>query len=232
MKTKDLLKLISNILNKFLCIITNEICLTNSKFLIIIWVVFFGILFSSTIEAHPGKKAADGCHKENTTGERDCNDSPAQKPKKNIVEKKIIISEIVVIDSCYDGDTCTTTSGEKIRLACIDAPEIRGSRADPDPAKAARDFLNNKLAGKEVSIRRITKDRYDRTVAELAKDWVNIQKLMVSKGYAKIYKKYAKPCPWASNLSVNVYADVESSPIEITFSCPNFILSGANKYCL
>ena len=138
----------------------------------------------------------------------------------------------VTIQSCYDGDTCTTTSGEKIRLACIDTPEIKGPRADPEPAKAARDFLNSNVAGKEVSIRRITKDRYERTVAELAKDGVNIQKLMVSKGYAKIYKKYADPCPWASNFSGDISADVESSPIENSLSCPNFVLAGGKKYCL
>ena len=28
-------------------------------------------------------------------------------------------SEKVVITSCYDGDTCTSSTGEKIRLACI-----------------------------------------------------------------------------------------------------------------
>ena len=37
----------------------------------------------------------------------------------------------VVIASCYDGDTCMTATGEKVRLACIDTPEIRGTRADP-----------------------------------------------------------------------------------------------------
>ena len=45
----------------------------------------------------------------------------------------------VVIASCYDGDTCTTTTGERIRLACIDTPELVGKRAKPMPAKAARD---------------------------------------------------------------------------------------------
>ena len=30
----------------------------------------------------------------------------------------------VTISSCYDGDTCRTTSGERIRLACIDTPEL------------------------------------------------------------------------------------------------------------
>ena len=37
----------------------------------------------------------------------------------------------VIIAKCYDGDTCTTKNGEKIRLACIDAPEITGKNAEP-----------------------------------------------------------------------------------------------------
>ena len=185
----------------------NNFYFENSKFLIVFFFSLLGLSFSPTVEAHPGRRAADGCHKEKATGERHCHDSQTQKPKKKIVEKTIISSEIVVIDNCYDGDTCTTTSGEKIRLACIDTPEISGPRADPEPAKAARDFLNSNVAGKEVSIRRITKDRYERTVAELAKDEVNIQKLMVSKGYAKIYKKYADPCPWASKFSDDISDD-------------------------
>ena len=210
----------------------NNFHLLNLKFPILIFLGFLGLFVNSFAEAHPGKKAADGCHNEKATGERHCHGSPNQKPKKKIVEKKIISSEAVVIDSCYDGDTCTTTSGEKIRLACIDTPEIRGPRANPEPAKAARDFLNSNVAGKEVSIRRITKDRYERTVAELAKDGVNIQKLMVSKGYAKIYKKYADPCPWASNFSGDISDDNEIPPLENSLSCPNFVLAGGKKYCL
>ena len=137
----------------------------------------FGLPLSSTVQAHTGRTAADGCHKDKKSGERHWHDNPpTQKPKKKFVEEKIIISsEAVLIDSCYDGDTCTTTSGEKIRLTCIDASEIKGPRADPEPAKAASDFLNSNVAGKELSIRRITKDSYERTVAELAKDSVNIQ---------------------------------------------------------
>ena len=216
--------------------------LVNSKFLIVFCFAFLGLSFSATVEAHPGRRAADGCHNDKTTGKRHChNDSaPTQKPKKKIVEKKIISSEAVEIDSCYDGDTCTTTSGEKIRLACIDTPEIRGPRANPEPAKAARDFLNSNVAGKEVSIRRVTEDKYGRTVGELVKDGVNIQKLMVSKGYAKIYKKYADPCPWASNFSGDISADfsgdisadVESSPVENTLCFINYLIAEGKKYCL
>ena len=76
-------------------------------------------------------------------------------------------SEKVVITSCYDGDTCTSSTGEKIRLACIDTPELRGKRADPITAKAARDYLSELVVGRKVTIRRITTDRYGRTVAKL-----------------------------------------------------------------
>ena len=108
-----------------------------------------------------------------------------------------------IIKSCYDGDTCTAIDGEKIRLACIDTPELKGKRADPVPAKKARDFLNNLVINEEVSIRRITKDRYGRTVAELFKNNINIQKLIVDQGYGKIFEKYAHQCKWISLKFIN-----------------------------
>ena len=101
-----------------------------------------------------------------------------------------------IIKSCYDGDTCTTIDGERIRLACIDTPEIKGKKADPIPAKEAKDFLNNLLVNKKVYIKRITKDRYGRTVGELFKNGLNIQKMMVEKGHGKIYEKYSHQCKW------------------------------------
>ena len=104
---------------------------------------------------------------------------------------------IVFIEDCYDGDTCTTLKREKIRLACIDTPELKGWNADPIPAKEARDFVNNLVANEKVSIKRITKDKYGRTVGELLKNGVNIQELIVEKGYGKIYKKYAYQCEWS-----------------------------------
>ena len=215
----------------------NNFYFKNSKFLIVFCFTLLGLSFSSIVDAHPGRRAADGCHNDKTTGKRHCHDdsAPTQKPKKKIVEKKIISSEAVVIDSCYDGDTCTTTSGEKIRLACIDAPEITGPRADPEPAKAARDFLNSNVAGKEVSIRRITKDIYERTVAKLAKDSENIQKLMVSKGYAKIYKKYADPCPWASKFKGAISSEIGNLLVKNEgdiLTCPNYLISEDKKYYL
>ena len=103
----------------------------------------------------------------------------------------------VTIQSCYDGDTCTTTEGEKIRLACIDTPELRGKKADLIPAKASRDYLNNLIAGATVNIGRVTEDRYGRTVAELWKGPKNIPEQLVEKGYARIYERYASDCDWS-----------------------------------
>ena len=107
------------------------------------------------------------------------------------------IGEITIKD-CYDGDTCTSSEGEKIRLACIDTPEIRGKRAKPNEAIAAKNFLNEKIKGKKVSIRRVTEDKYGRTVGELSFNGENLQELLVKEGHAEIYKKYSKPCKWAS----------------------------------
>ena len=107
------------------------------------------------------------------------------------------IGEITIKD-CYDGDTCTSSDGEKIRLACIDTPELKGKRAKPNEAIAAKNFLNKMIKGEKVSIRRVTEDKYGRTVGELSFNGENLQQLLVKEGHAEIYKKYSKPCEWAS----------------------------------
>ena len=104
--------------------------------------------------------------------------------------------ETVTIRSCYDGDTCRTTDGERIRLACIDTPEMRGKRAQPERARAARDHLQAMVVGKPVILRRITVDRYGRTVGELFVDGINVQQAMVASRHAEIYGKYASQCTW------------------------------------
>ena len=104
----------------------------------------------------------------------------------------------VVIASCYDGDTCTTTTGERVRLACIDSPELVGKRAEPLLARAAHDYLRDLVVGKKVGIRRITEDRYGRTVAELFVGTTNVQQEMVATGHAEIFWRYSHQCPWTA----------------------------------
>ena len=114
-------------------------------------------------------------------------------PCSNLAE----VRDLVRIEDCYDGDTCRATSGERIRLACIDAPELRGNPADQDRAVAARDQLRMIVVGKTVDLRRITMDRYRRTVGELFLDGMNVQQLMVVGGHAVIHPRYAHQCPWS-----------------------------------
>ena len=106
------------------------------------------------------------------------------------------VLETVTIRSCYDGDTCRTTDGERIRLACIDTSELKGKGAQPGRARAARDYLRELVVGRSVGFRRITTDRYGRTVGELFVNGMNVQQAMVASRHAEIYWKYASQCPW------------------------------------
>ena len=103
----------------------------------------------------------------------------------------------VLIASCYDGDTCTTAAGEKIRLACFDTPELRGKKADPIPARAARDQLRRLVVGKQVAIQRHNTDRYGRTVATLFINGRPVGAEMVRSGHAVVVPRYAHQCAWS-----------------------------------
>ena len=110
--------------------------------------------------------------------------------------RAVAAMETIVIRSCYDGYICTSISGDRIRLACIDTPELEGNNAKPVPAMVAKNHLNGLLINQRVSIRRISTDRYGRTVGELFVDGMNVQQAMVACGHAKIFWRYASKCPW------------------------------------
>ena len=46
----------------------------------------------------------------------------------------------------------------------MEIPDLRSKRADPLPAKTARDYLGLLVVGHMVNIRHITTDRYGRNV--------------------------------------------------------------------
>jgi len=103
-----------------------------------------------------------------------------------------------------DGDTIAVDcDGEKLKLRfCgIDAPESK----QPLGAEA-KDLLRKMVEGKQVVIRPIERDKYDRTIAEVevkgdrmvSKDqpeilYVNTE--MVKAGMAYHYKQYSGNCP-------------------------------------
>jgi micrococcal nuclease len=102
------------------------------------------------------------------------------------------------VTSVYDGDTCTvdidlglsiTLHKQKIRLARINAPELRGR--SHRRGRAARDFLRGEILEREILLQTIKdkKGKYGRYLGEL---WVkqgrrmaNVNDLLVTEGHAK-----------------------------------------------
>ena len=116
---------------------------------------------------------------------------------------------LVRFQGCYDGDTCTTTDAEKVRLACIDAPEIknrprlraikmRPTAYDNSSSERSAENLRALVLGRLVGIRRITTDRYGRTIAELFVDNRNVGQQQVANGHALISQRYSSLCAWTA----------------------------------
>ena len=70
-------------------------------------------------------------------------------------------------------------SGEGIRLACIDTNQKRKEKINTRRKEiAAKNFSNEKIKRKKVSIRRVTDDKYGRKLGELSLNRANIQELL------------------------------------------------------
>lgn len=98
---------------------------------------------------------------------------------------------VCAVDSIHDGDTmrlrCQSAT-ERIRLYCIDAPEI----AQAPWGEASRDALR-RMTGSRVQVHAQTSDHYGRTVAELFDDQGRSLNLaMVEMGHAAVYGRYCQ----------------------------------------
>ena len=99
----------------------------------------------------------------------------------------------VEVRRVIDGDTVVLTTGERVRLACMDTPE-RGVMG----AAAATAELRRLVLGQTVQLRRITTDRYGRTIGELTTPaGINVGEALVNSGHARIYRRYAYQCGWS-----------------------------------
>jgi endonuclease YncB( thermonuclease family) len=96
------------------------------------------------------------------------------------------------VSHCHDGDTCTLIcQGEKtkVRLHCIDAPEMEQGRW----GRESRDVLRNRLPkGSTVELQRVDTDKYGRVVGVLLENQVNINLQMVYRGWAATYPEHCK----------------------------------------
>jgi micrococcal nuclease len=99
--------------------------------------------------------------------------------------------------SIYDGDTITADIDlgfgvilrkQKIRLAYIDTPEIRGE--ERDKGLLARDYLRDLILDKEITLKTL-KDKsgkYGRWLGIIYYDQTNVNDLLIAEGHAVLYK--------------------------------------------
>ena len=98
-----------------------------------------------------------------------------------------------------DGDTFRLTSGERIRIAGIDAPETHADqakcRAELALGEAAATRARALLERREVTIVRVGRS-YNRTVAMVALDGRDLAGLLVAAGVARWWPTHSPKPDW------------------------------------
>jgi len=100
------------------------------------------------------------------------------------------------VTKVYDGDTITVDidlglgvwlRGQTIRLAAVDAPEIRGE--EREAGLVSRDWLRSEILDRFVTIKtyKDKKGKYGRWIADVYLDGAFINETLVLEGLAKIY---------------------------------------------
>lgn len=106
-----------------------------------------------------------------------------------LAEAAAICLALVVVD----GDT-VRCGAERVRIHAIDAPEThscpRNRVCTPGDSQASKRALAGLLEGRTVTIQRMGKDRYRRTVAKLTVEGVDVGCWMVANGWA--VERYGK----------------------------------------
>lgn len=95
---------------------------------------------------------------------------------------------------CNDGDTCRVKLADaiwfNIRLAGIDAPELarkRGNKPGQPFAAESRDWLNQQIKGKQVLLRQLDLDHYNRPIVEIFLQEKNMNLQILEAGLAEMY---------------------------------------------
>ncbi|MBE9031251.1 thermonuclease family protein [filamentous cyanobacterium LEGE 11480] len=102
--------------------------------------------------------------------------------------------------SVGDGDTIRVRRGNNpqsitIRLACIDAPEMRQGIYGEQSSQRLKQLLP---IGETVKLRISATDRYGRKVAEIIRNGNHINLQMVREGQAVVYHQYLSGCGLAT----------------------------------
>jgi len=121
------------------------------------------------------------------------------------------------LDKVIDGDTVDLIIDlgfdikikQRVRLLGIDTPELRGkTELEKQAALISKEKVEDLLEGKEifVSSKKEGADKYNRYLAEIFIDDMNINKYLLDNGYAKVYNGEAKS-EW-SNEELNLITKI------------------------
>ena len=86
----------------------------------------------------------------------------------------------------------------KLRLIGIDTPEIKPKKDITNrdehiiKAKLARDFLSNQILNKIIYVEIVENDKYGRPLGNIYQNNINLNNLMIEKGFAKKYDGKSK----------------------------------------
>lgn len=103
------------------------------------------------------------------------------------------------IASVHDGDTLRLCSGERVRIANIDAPEMPDSPKCHDHRKSyawcdfrlaslSRDTLSRFMATGQIYIYRQGTDRYGRTLARVTVNGQDVGAYLIRRGLARAWR--------------------------------------------
>ena len=148
----------------------------------------------------------------------------------------------LVITEVHDGDTVTSSEGEKFRIFGVDTPEVSssgGNRRNKETGlietvwkpttgiealygELATRAAKHLLLGKNAHIIRITKGKYGRTVARVVRNNIDLGLMLVRKGLARVAYVSLEPKNPYYTSNVNYYgkllmAEYEAAKNEIGF---------------
>jgi micrococcal nuclease len=90
-----------------------------------------------------------------------------------------------VVRRVIDGDTVELATGERVRYLLVDTPESTGGAVECFGLEA-RDENRALVEGRRVSLRydAVCRDRYDRLLAYVTVDGIDVNALLIEEGYA------------------------------------------------
>jgi len=125
------------------------------------------------------------------------------------------------VQSIYDGDTLTISSGEKVRLLQIDTPELSSKECY---AKEARALLIKLIGASQVTLETdkvsANKDKFDRLLRYIFVDKTNLNLKLVEMGVATPYFYKGERGKYSSALFIAAQT-AQKNNIGLWKACPN-----------